>query len=516
MRSAQDSTLDGANLRPVMRRLWPLPVIMLLSLGWALACFNALQVGQAVDDASYVTLARSLASGQGYRMVCYAGAPPEVKYPPLLPLLIVPCLALAHGALWATRLPALLCMLGAIPVLWALLRRLVGGPALWLLVALMAVHPLLAAFTAAPMTETASLLLSWAVLLLLLQGEERGDGRRFLAAGVLLGLALLLRTDSVALLAAALLWLALGRRWRPLAQVAAPALLLFAPWVAYAWGVGHVDPTQQSYLHEVATGWWDPSPWPLRLWHGLSQYLFAYIPEQTTLVFGDIVQGAAAARGLGPVVIAAEVVVGLVVILGLVRSWRRLPLLIGLFVVVRLAMLTAFAPVSRYLLPILPFLVICLAVGLEGLLSRGWRKEPQGAAPAPRRVLLVLCALLLLPALARDGLLLVRPPRNDYPDPVAGGQLIAAHTPPGAVVLSNWSSKSFALYGEGRLVVEPRRGTEAGGPDELLAAAGPATHLLLVGPPFQAVAVHAYEQSPRLKLVAEQARQGLWLFALRR
>ena len=49
----------------------------------------------------------------------------------------------------------------------------------------------------------------------------------------------------------------------------------------------------------------------------------------------------------------------------LLRPWRRLPLLIGLFVVVRLAMLTAFAPVSRYLLPILPFLVIYLAAGLR-------------------------------------------------------------------------------------------------------------------------------------------------------
>ncbi|MBU0608417.1 MAG: hypothetical protein KKI08_11065, partial [Armatimonadetes bacterium] len=281
-------------------------------------------------------------------------------------------------------------------------------------------------------------------------------------------------------------------------------------------GVGHADPTQQSYLHEVATGWWDPSPWPLRLWHGLSQYLFAYIPEQTTLVFGEVVQGAAAARGLGLVVAGVEVGVGLVVLLGCARSWRRLPLLIGLFVVVRLAMLTAFAPVSRYLLPILPFLVVCLAAGLEGLLPRSWRKEPQGAAPAPRHALLVLCALLLLPALARDGMLLLRPPRHDYPDPVPGGQLIAAHTPPGAVVLSNWSSKSFALYGEGRLVVEPRRGTEEGGPDELLAAAGPATHLLLVGPPLKAVALPDYLVSPRLQLVAQRTDRALWLFALRR
>jgi len=210
-----------------------------------------------------------------------------------------------------------------------------------------------------------------------------------------------------------------------------------------------------------------------------------------------------------------------VILLGFIRARRTLPTLISLFVIVRLGLLLVFAPVSRYLLPLLPFLVIFLAAGLGGLSPAAWRRQAEGADSAGRssRPLAVLCLLLLLPALVRDGLLVLRPPARQYPDAVAGGQLIAAHAPPGAVVLTNWSSKSFYLYDGGQRVVEPERGTEQGGPDALLAQASqasPATHLLLVGPPLQPVPVATYLHSPRLQLLGQRPDRALWLFAIRR
>src|SRR5262245_54119166 len=44
--------------------------------------------GVFTDDSIYFLNARSIAEGAGYRMLSQPGAPPQVKYPPLFPLLL--------------------------------------------------------------------------------------------------------------------------------------------------------------------------------------------------------------------------------------------------------------------------------------------------------------------------------------------------------------------------------------------------------------------------------------------
>ena len=428
-----------------------LPIILLTFAAGVtyLACFEGLQVGQHVDDASYVMLAKSLLSGQGYRQIAYPGAPPETKYPPLLPLLTTPCLWLAGGALWAARIPALLCALAAVPVLWLLLRRLAEGWTLWLLTAVVALHPMVVGYAGMAMTEAPSLLLTWAVLLLLLRGED--DERPlayWLVIGLLLGLGLLLRTDMVALLAAGLLWLLWRRKWPAAAVTALGAILPVLPWWLY---LRHVAAGSETYLHEVVVAWWDPSPLPLRLWHGLVIYLGDYLPQVVTLAFGEKVTGLAASHGLLPAVTALQWLSALLIVIGAVRLWRQVPALILLFVMVRLGMLLGFARVTRYLLPMLPFLVAFLAAGL-GMWGQGFR-----CCPRLPRALPVLGVLLFL-ALARNVLQVMDPPRKHYPDLVAGGQLVRDHTPPGAVIACTWIAKSLWLYTEDRQVQELRQG----------------------------------------------------------
>lgn len=442
---------------------------MVLCASVYLACFSSLQVGQHVDDAYYVMLAKSLLSGQGYHQIAYAGHPLERKYPPLLSLLMVPFLWLSGGALWATKLPALLSAIACVPVLYLLLRRFLAGPPLWLLVALVSLHPLIVGYAGMAMTEAPSLLLTWSVLLLALRAEERNDWGAWLPVALLLALGMLLRTDLIALVAAIALLLLARRQWAAAAIVGGISL---APALIWHWYVG--GSSDVSYVQELQAGWWDQSPLPLRLWHGLTGYLFDYIPQVTGLVFGSAVDQAAAARRLLPLVSGLKVALGLLVLAGFALTWRTMPPLITLFTVLRLGMLTAWPLVTRYLLPLLPFLFLYLAAPFS------WRRTPSGlrreGLTVPRRMA-ILFAILIIPALGRDALLVLRPPSREYPNVIAGGRLIAEKTSEDAIVMSNWSARSFWLYSKRTAqeleVAQPT-------PEEVLAKAGGAQYLLWV------------------------------------
>ncbi|MEN6305515.1 MAG: hypothetical protein ABFD96_22525, partial [Armatimonadia bacterium] len=126
--------------------------------------------------------------------------------------------------------------------------------------------------------------------------------------------------------------------------------------------------------------------------------------------------------------------------IGFIRSWRTFPLVISLFVLIRFAMLVPWPLQTRYLLPVLPFLIVYLLSGLSWLIERLPRLS---FSPRAQHAIL---ALLLVFALGRDALLVARPPSLLYPDLIRGGQMIRQNVPADAVVAASWSAKSFYLY----------------------------------------------------------------------
>ena len=489
-----------------MREHRPLYGLLALCAVVYVACSGTLQVGQHADDARYVMLAQSLLSGRGYTQIGLAGAPPETQYPPVLPLLIAPCLKLSGGALWAARIPACLCALGAVAVAWFLLGRFVTGPTRVVLVSLVALHPLVVGYAGMAMTEAPSLLLTWGVLLLVLRAEGRDPGPKgAVLTGTLLALGVLLRPDVAVLALAILLSLLLARRFKQAAVISVVMFLPLAAWVAYASPPGTVFGL--PYLTAFRDASFDPSPVPWRLWQGLLSYLGDVIPQTVGLIFGDIVEASAAQHGLGPIVVAVKWLVGVCVVVGFARTWRDLPPVVSAFVLLRTATLIAFFRFTRYLLPMLPFLFMFLGAGMLV-----WRRDADLRAPG-RRFVVGLFACLLVVALARDLALVVRPSSRKYPSVVAGGAMLRQHCPPGAVVLCNWDAPAFYLH-SGRLMASTSVDRQDWAPKALLAEAPRATHLLLVGPPWRPASLPAYLASPDLQLLARAPQDGLWLFRI--
>lgn len=71
-------------------------------------------VSTNIDDAAFMLLARSLASGQGYRDLAYVGSPPHTYLPFGLPLLLMPSAWLWPASVIAQKLVVLLCGLGMV------------------------------------------------------------------------------------------------------------------------------------------------------------------------------------------------------------------------------------------------------------------------------------------------------------------------------------------------------------------------------------------------------------------
>lgn len=238
--------------------LWPKALgfgVFLLVL-WAQS--DAL-VGVFYDDGVYVTAAKALAEGRGYRNIHLPGEPPVLHYPPLYPLALSLLWALFPSFPQNVALFQLLDAAAAGGAAWvmALHARRLGLPP-WLQ------YPALAlGFAAFPLLATLSVrfseplfLILFAAVVLAVDRDEPCTLRCGIVVGALAGAAALTRSVGVTLIVgvAAALWL--RRQRRSAGVVVAAAALMLTPWIA--WLLAHqaaLDPrltaNYGTYLQEA-------------------------------------------------------------------------------------------------------------------------------------------------------------------------------------------------------------------------------------------------------------------------
>ncbi|HVW83516.1 MAG TPA: hypothetical protein VHB50_02500 [Bryobacteraceae bacterium] len=198
-------------------------------------CLTAPGFGMFHDDGIYTVTAKALAEGKGYSIISLPNAPPQTKYPPLLPFLL--------SIVWriAPQFPANIVALRLIPfvaatawlaLLFVYARRLVGETAaIWICV-LIAANRWVIFTSSIVMSESLFALLSLASVWLL-EKLRRSDS--LLRAGALAAvavLAYLTRTAGVAIFGTGVVALLLARRRR-----SAVILVLSAVVSAGVWSV---------------------------------------------------------------------------------------------------------------------------------------------------------------------------------------------------------------------------------------------------------------------------------------
>jgi hypothetical protein len=218
-------------------RWWPLAVASVgaLALIIGIAIIDSLPVGVFHDDAMYVILARSIASGQGYRYLNLPGAPAATQHPPGYPAL------LALVSWFAPAFPKNIVAFKAVNAILAaasamLVTAFARARALeprWA-IALGVVSAI-----SIPMLLLSSMVLSeplfFLVIIALLIAIERFVDRengwwRPLAVGAGIGACALVRLNGIALLPATLIVLGARRRWRDAGLVTLATVVAMLPW----------------------------------------------------------------------------------------------------------------------------------------------------------------------------------------------------------------------------------------------------------------------------------------------
>lgn len=463
--------------RAGLREGWGVLLLALaLSAALALARFDSFQVGAFYDDAHYVVLAEALADGHGMRLVSYPEAPPEWAFPPGWPLMLAPVAALFPARYDALKLLSLACWLGSIPLVHRLSAGRLAPPWRWLLTLLVALHPALVQTAGMVMSEAPYLFFSLLALVLFERWSER-DGREerqerpglrtglLLAAAAAAAWAQLVRTVGIALSPAFVAAPLLRRRWRDAALAAGALAACLLPQLA--WSLARRgDLLSAGYRFHIFTG----SPLD-KLGHmaANAREYAVILPDLLVPLFGPRLAPALAGAGLGwvPAALRAALLAG--VAIGFALLLRR-PRALELYAVAYSGAVLAFwNPVlesaqERYLLPLLPFLYLCLLRAGAALTGALARRRPGSAAPGrgpawPARAGVALASPLLLLLAVRNLQDVVHPVREAMTDLAAGSGWIAAHAPADAVVMTKNPVQDY-LYARRRTVPYPEPGRD--------------------------------------------------------
>jgi hypothetical protein len=339
-------------------------------------------VGVFYDDGLYAGLAYALSHGLGYVHPHLPGHPAAVHYPPLYPLLLTPffgMLTVEAAAFAAKVLNLVLAALGAGLVAWYATRvNLLGDRApRWLAAALVAASaltmPVLAFQTVLFAEPLFGVWLAAAVILAGAPPPRWSSTTAAALAGVAAALALLTRSIGVAAGAGIAVYLAVVRRAAWVDVLAAVAAVGAAAVGWGVWVIGHsrgidpamainygsyVDPVRQAGLGVFGASARDlPRP--------LADLAFGGLPTPLYYLLG-----------------AVSLAIGLY---GLARIVPRSP--IGVILIGYCAILSLWPfPADRFLLGVLPWLVLVWVAGALPLLQR----------PALRLPVLVVATILVV------------------------------------------------------------------------------------------------------------------------
>jgi hypothetical protein len=353
---------------------------------------DGLPVGVVRDDAMYVVLAKSLATGHGYRWLHLPGLPPATHFPPGYPALLAVlwwlfpsfpsnlivfklanALFSAVAAVGVSRFGRLRLGMTEWGAQGFGLAALLGAPTL-ALGALVMSEPLFLA-----------MLLPALILAERIVDEPPARTPEVVTLGLLAGAVTLVRTHGIALVAAGIVMLCMRRRFRHAAFFGIAALVLLLPWEL--WVAAHAGglPATMSGNYESYAGW---------LVAGVRSEGVALLAQtalrtsrELALMFQFLVAPALPAA----VGIAALLVLAALSAVGARVVWRRAPVSAAFLAIhTAIVVLWPFTP-ARFVWGVWPLVLLLPVAGVRELLR--WRPSaPQWRAT---RVAVLAAAAML-------------------------------------------------------------------------------------------------------------------------
>lgn len=360
----------------------------------------------AGDNATYIVLGQSLATGKGYRMISDPRQPAMALYPPSYPLWLAGLLLLTGtthqlvAAVLPMKLASIALYLGAIILAYAIFKRRDSNLAA-LVALLMAVNPELLYFSNDVGTEIPYLFLSLGCIWLFERYWRKPRSGMLLFVAISLALTFYVRSITLVMVVAFGFHLLIRRKVRHALLLLLIVGVLVVPWLIYT----HSLPTTGTSVG-LGRGYFalyfssDPygttrasfSDWVARLLQNLRIYSLEIWPD---VLFPH---ASSVAKLLGPVRAIFLAALSVLILVGFVLEGRRghaSEWYVALFFASCMGYLWAQ---SRLIVPIIPFAIYYLLTAVRFLLQlmlRGRRRIRELG-------LLLICLVLAFSALVGD------------------------------------------------------------------------------------------------------------------
>lgn len=335
------------------------------------------------DNATYLSLAYSLAHDGSYTELFDPAGLPHTKYPPVFPGLLA-LLMLAGARTWgAFKAVAVLSTLGAVALTWLWAERRVGAAWAAGVTLLVAASSAVVYYSHWILSDPTFLVFTLLALWALERGDAADAAPGWLALGVVAtGLAYFTRSAGLPLVVALWGWLALRRRWRALGATAVALGVPMLLWLLRARGAGQGEYVSEFWLvnpYDPAQGRVGVGGLAGRVGENLAAYVGTHLPG------GVVGPGTPLLGVLGVALTGAALV-------GWVRSLRRRPGPAEVFLPLYAGLILLWPAVwsgDRFALPLYPLLFAYAAVALRDLpAAKGPKLAPAVGATALLLVLL--------------------------------------------------------------------------------------------------------------------------------
>jgi hypothetical protein len=252
-------------------------------------------IGHFHDDSVYLTTARALAEGSGYRILSLPGEPHQIKFPPLYPAYL--------SLVWRAypSFPANLSLMTMLtwlllPAMLTALMSLYRGMGFGLvksacLAAIVALSPYTVLLAQSVMSEIMATLL----VVCSLSAAARRTPRSAVVAGILAGAAFLTRSATLALLPALVLYYLLNRQKRAALWFVVSMLPFAVAWQVWAFLHRPQVISEDILFYATYGGHWASnislSEFPALLWRNAGVLLFGIGGLLVFTVEPDLVSG---------------------------------------------------------------------------------------------------------------------------------------------------------------------------------------------------------------------------------
>jgi Dolichyl-phosphate-mannose-protein mannosyltransferase len=221
-----------------MRRTCPLLFLALVatvSIGmnmdiWAVPRF---------DGAGYAVLGKALTTGHGYREINKPEAPPHDHFPPGYPVVLAMLWQFTGRSVVAAHVLSLVCTVMAVLLGWSWFRHMYSPRTALLLGLALAVNWTWARIGGSIQSEPLFILWELLAVCVTIRAERKNTVGIGVALGLIVGASTLTRHVGVCIAAAVILELMLCRHWKALTATISTTTLLIVPWIGWLSAVHH-------------------------------------------------------------------------------------------------------------------------------------------------------------------------------------------------------------------------------------------------------------------------------------